>query len=122
MKIRASEIGSASTNDDGMLSIGIRNRRGEVHTIEFSPRAQQSLLLALLAGGTDPRNPASRRIQPVGIGRFQQDQDVGISLFLSRQVAIHMILARPLASMLQEKLETFDDASTWNTDATPSPS
>jgi hypothetical protein len=117
MKIRASEISAASTSDDGMLSVGIRNQRGEAHTIEFSPQAQQSLLLGLLAGGSDPRAPTSRRIQPVGLARFRLDQDVGISLYLAPRIAIHAVLTRPLANALQEKLETFDDPSTWTIDS-----
>ena len=119
MKIRASEIDSAATSDEGVLSVGIKNQRGEVHTIEFGPQAQQSLLLALLVGGSDPRAPTSRRIQPVGVARFQQDQDVGISLYLAPQIAVHAVLTRPLAKALQEKLETFDDRSTWTTNPGP---
>jgi hypothetical protein len=117
MKIRASEIASATTSDEGILSVGIRNQRGEVHTIEFGPQAQQNLALALLASGSDPRQPASRRLRPVGLGRFQIDQDVGLSLFLAPRIAIHVVLTRSLAKALQEKLETFDDPSTWKTDS-----
>jgi hypothetical protein len=114
MKLKVNSIGGAATSDDGQLSLGFKS--GErTYTLQLSPQAQEQLTLALLAStAADPAGVAGRRIRPKGLGRFQLDNDVGISLLMNPMVAVHVVLARPLAEALLNLLSTFDDPSTWD--------
>lgn len=115
MKISVNEIGGAVTRDDGVLSLGVKDQSGNTHTIEFSAQSQETLTLALLASSPDPLGPVARRFRPGGLGRFQVDNEIGLSFFLTREIAIHLTLTRTLANYLEKRiLATFDDPSTWD--------
>jgi len=53
MKMRASELGTATILADGSLSIGFRSST-DTHTLELARKAQEQLLPALLA--SEPAN------------------------------------------------------------------
>lgn len=53
MKMRASELGSAAILSDGSLSVGFRSST-DTHTLEFARKAQEQMLLTLLA--SEPAN------------------------------------------------------------------
>ncbi len=113
-KLSVNEIGGEVTSDDGKLRIGCKVRERD-YTITFSQKAQEQLLLSLLASSRgDPYGPTARRIIPRGLSRFQLGEDVGLSFLVSPSIGIHLVLKRPLAKALQELLETFDDPSTWD--------
>lgn len=119
MKLRVKEITGFALRDDKHIDLGVIDASGNIHTIEFSPASQDALTHSLLASGRDPLGPASRRIRPRGISRFQIDEDVGLSFLLTLEAGFHVILARPLADELLKLLETFDDPSTWDTGSKP---
>ena len=114
MEISVNEISTSATSDDGEITINCKVK-DETYAIMFSGKAQEQLLLSLLASSPgDPAGPTARRIIPRGLSRFQLGEDVGISFLVTPGIGIHMVLKRPLAKALQDLLKTFDDPSTWD--------
>jgi hypothetical protein len=117
MKIRIDELGGAASLPNGTLSLGFKSLKDD-HTLELSPKAQEQLFLSLIASAArDPLGNAARRIRPQGLSRFQLGADVGLSFLLTHDLAVQVLLARPLAQALRRLLDTFDDPSTWDTAA-----
>jgi hypothetical protein len=67
MKMRASELGTATILPDGSLSIGFRSST-DTHTLELTRKAQEQLLPALLAS------------EPANLQKFFTAADVHASL------------------------------------------
>ena len=120
MKIVINKIGGVTTLPDGTLSIGYASSK-EMHTLEIKPEALQQLFLPLLASKRDDLTSSlSRKIHAGGIGRFRMGDDIGISFLVTPEIAVHMVLQRPLAEVLQKLIQTFDDPSTWQIVGPPS--
>jgi hypothetical protein len=113
MKLRIDKIGGAVTKDDGTINIAAVSK-GKVHTIEIATSAWEQFVFALLASSSDPSSATSKTIHPVGLGRFQTEENIGLSFYMAPNIALHLVLARPLANNLREVLDTFDDSSTWD--------
>lgn len=114
MKTVITRISNVTSHQDGSLSIGYSSSK-ENHTLEIKPEALNQLFQPLLASRSDDLNgPLSRKIHPAGLRRFQFGNEVGISFLIAKDIALHLVLDRPLAAALQKALETFDDKSTWN--------
>jgi hypothetical protein len=114
MKTVITRIGGVTTLADGTLSISYSSSK-ESHTLEIKPEVLRQLYLPLLASKSDDLSgPLSRKIHPGGLRRFQFGNEVGLSFLIAQDVALHLVLNRPLAQALQKALETFDDKSTWN--------
>jgi hypothetical protein len=116
MKITANGIGGLFTrSSDGRLSVDFADAHGRSITLELSEIAQRELIMGLLSSTqADPAGRFGYRIRPLGVSRFRYDNDVGLSFVVQKDLAVHMVLSRPLAEGLRTRLETFDDESTWD--------
>ncbi len=99
---------------DGTLSVAVKCG-DEVHSLLIPPEAQQQFWPHLLASrADDPFGAAAVRLKPKGLGRFQVNTDLGLSLMLQPGAAVHVVLAKPLADFLLELLQNWDDPKTWS--------
>ena len=120
-KIKVASIKSAkSSTQSNNLAIACSQDSGRKVSLDLSPLAQEQLLTALLARPphrqTDGRPQIDKKyLTPVGLRRFEMDDgSVGLEFFLSRETAIHIVLATPLAEALKKLLDTFDDPGSWD--------
>ena len=115
MDASSAEISEAVVGDDGVLTIYLRSPGGGTTPVRLDIRTQGMILQALLGSTLDPLGPLARRFEPAAVARFRIDDDVGVSFLLSPQIGLHFVLDRSLATLLQHKIATFDDAASWDT-------
>jgi hypothetical protein len=79
------------------------------YTLEISHEAQEQLILALLASPpVEPPSKPRRFFQPIGVRVFQSNTGgAGMSLFLTKEIAIHMSLLPPMVEAVERQLASF---------------
>jgi hypothetical protein len=110
----SAQINEAVVGADGVLTLYLRTADGGTTPVRLDIRTQGLILQTLLGSTLDPLGPLARRFEPAAVARFRIDDDVGVSFLLSPQIGLHFVLDRSLATVLQHKLETFDDAASWD--------
>jgi hypothetical protein len=108
MRLVIDDVEACVTLPDEGITFPAKADDGEIHTIEITARAQSRLLLPLLAStpvasGTKPR----RFFEPQGVQVSATSEGrVGLSLFLTRESAIHLVLERAMVEALKARLDS----------------
>jgi hypothetical protein len=106
--VSASNPQDSATGND--LTVTCRDKVGREHTLVFTDRAQQDLFAAIAGSAPAPSNTKPRRsLVPVGIQLARTSHHrLGLKLFLTPVLALHLALEQPLAEVLQRELAAFE--------------
>lgn len=100
MKMRMSELGGAALLPDGSMSLGFGTTK-ETHNLEISAKAQEQLILALLA--RDPRRP-QKAFRALDVHGTTLPTGVVVTWVIGTGIAIHLELSEPIRQKLQALL------------------
>lgn len=108
MKLTINSIDTGIRRDDEVISFPAKDAQGRVHTIELTRPAQNALLQLILASPPVGNMSKPQRILAPKQTRVlaTSENRVGVVLELGPGIALHFVLPKPAAAVLQEQIRT----------------